>query len=165
MSEQQSAIIVAQGLRKQFGSTPVLRDLALSIAPGTLFGLFGPSRSGKSTWLHLCCGHLRPDGGTLRVLGAVGQLRLVATSERQAVQLSLLAVVFFSGFTLPLDALRQPALAIACALPATYGTMLLQDTMLRGTADVPAAYAALVALAVGMCAVCLGLLHWQLKAR
>jgi ABC-2 type transport system permease protein len=93
---------------------------------------------------------------------------LVATSERQAVQLSLLAllaVVFFSGFTLPLDALRQPALAIAYALPATYGTMLLQDTMLRGTGGAPGAYGALVALAVGMCAVCQGLLHWRLRAR
>jgi ABC-2 type transport system ATP-binding protein len=69
MSEQQSVSITAEGLRKQFGGTPVLRDLALSIAPGTIFGLFGPSGSGKSTCIHLCCGHLRPDGGTLRVLG------------------------------------------------------------------------------------------------
>lgn len=93
---------------------------------------------------------------------------LLATSERQAVQLSLLAllaVVFFSGFTLPLDALRQPALAIAYALPATYGTMLMQDTMLRGTAGEPRAYAALLALAMGLGATCMALLHWRLKAR
>lgn len=69
MSDGQNASIVAQGLKKQFGNKPVLRDLALSIAPGAIFGLFGPSGSGKSTCIHLCCGHLRPDGGTLRVLG------------------------------------------------------------------------------------------------
>lgn len=93
---------------------------------------------------------------------------LIATSERQAVQLSLLAllaVVFFSGFTLPLDALRQPALAVAYALPATYGTMLLQDTMLRGTAGDARAYGALAGLAVVFGVACLLLLHWRLRAR
>ncbi len=69
MSDGQNASIVAQGLQKQFGGKPVLRDLALTIRPGAIFGLFGPSGSGKSTCIHLCCGHLRPDGGSLRVLG------------------------------------------------------------------------------------------------
>ncbi len=69
MSDIQSASIIARGLKKQFGGKPVLRDLALTIAPGAIFGLFGPSGSGKSTCIHLCCGHLRPDGGSLRVLG------------------------------------------------------------------------------------------------
>jgi ABC-2 type transport system permease protein len=93
---------------------------------------------------------------------------LIATSERQAVQLSLLAllaVVFFSGFTLPLNSLRQPALAIAYALPATYGTMLLQDTMLRGSPGDPRAYGALAALSLGLCLACLALLRWRLRPR
>jgi ABC-2 type transport system ATP-binding protein len=66
---EQRASIKAEGLRKQFGGKTVLRDLALAVAPGTIFGLFGPSGSGKSTCIHLCCGHLRPDGGSLHVLG------------------------------------------------------------------------------------------------
>lgn len=69
MGEQQRASIEAEGLRKQFGGKLVLRDFALTVAPGAIFGLFGPSGSGKSTCIHLCCGHLRPDGGSLRVLG------------------------------------------------------------------------------------------------
>ncbi|HMQ31466.1 MAG TPA: ABC transporter ATP-binding protein [Chloroflexaceae bacterium] len=69
MSDQGTASIVAEGLRKQLGGKPVLRDLELEVAPGAIFGLFGPSGSGKSTCIHLCCGHLRPDGGSLRVLG------------------------------------------------------------------------------------------------
>jgi len=69
MSDEDTASISAEGLQKQFGGTPVLRDLSLRIEPGAIFGLFGPSGSGKSTCIHLCCGHLRPDGGRLRVLG------------------------------------------------------------------------------------------------
>lgn len=93
---------------------------------------------------------------------------LVATSERQAVQLSLLAllaVVFFSGFTLPLDALRQPAITVAYSLPATYGTILLQDTMLRGTTGELWTYTALFALGLGLGGICYGLLEWRFWAR
>lgn len=69
MSDENTASMYAEGLQKQFGGTPVLRDFLLSVHAGAIFGLFGPSGSGKSTCIHLCCGHLRPDGGTLRVLG------------------------------------------------------------------------------------------------
>lgn len=49
---------------------------------------------------------------------------LLATSERQAMQFSLLALlrsVVFSGFALPLNTLRQPALTMSYALAVTYG--------------------------------------------
>jgi ABC-2 type transport system permease protein len=63
----------------------------------------------------------------LLALASVGlgfALSLLAASERQAVHFSMLAlltVVFFSGFPLPLDQLRQPALTVSYVLPATYG--------------------------------------------
>lgn len=69
MSDKQMPSIVAERLRKQFAGKEVLHNLSLSITQGSIFGLFGPSGSGKSTCIHLCCGHLRPDGGWLRVLG------------------------------------------------------------------------------------------------
>lgn len=93
---------------------------------------------------------------------------LLATSERQAVQfalLALLAVVFFSGFTLPLHALRQPALTIAYSLPATYGTVLLQDVMLRGVGGSAMALGALVALAAVLFVLCQALLLWRVRPR
>lgn len=61
--------IDAQGISKSFGSTPVLQDLSLQVRKGEIFGLIGPSGSGKSTMVHILCGHLRPDSGTVRVLG------------------------------------------------------------------------------------------------
>jgi ABC-2 type transport system permease protein len=68
-------------------------------------------------------------------LGVGLLISLVADSERQAVQLSmliLLASVFFSGFILPLVDFAPWARYLAYALPVTHGIALLQDQMLRG---------------------------------
>jgi ABC-2 type transport system permease protein len=72
---------------------------------------------------------------TLTSIGMGFLISLLVSSERTAVQyamLSLLGIVFFSGFALPIESLRQPALTVSYILPATYGSQLLQDIMLRG---------------------------------
>ena len=94
-------------------------------------------------------------------------LSLLATSERQAVQfsmLALLAIVFFSGFALPLNALRQPALSVSYVLPATYGVVLFQDVMLRGLPGSNLFLFVLAAGALGLFGACLLLLHWRTRA-
>lgn len=94
-------------------------------------------------------------------------LSLLAASERQAVQLSmlsLLGIVFFSGFALPLAALRQPAIGVAYSLPATYGVILLQDIMLRGRAGSDQLVLALSIIAAGLFIACIALLRWRIKA-
>lgn len=62
-------------------------------------------------------------------------ISVVAGSERQAVQLSLLlllASVFFSGFVLRVEDFNPAVQAVAYSLPVTHGIRLLQDLMLRG---------------------------------
>ncbi len=69
-------------------------------------------------------------------LGVGLLISLVADSERQAVQLSmlvLLASVFFSGFVLPVEDFIGPVQYISYVLPVTHGIATLQETMLRGT--------------------------------
>jgi ABC-2 type transport system permease protein len=93
---------------------------------------------------------------------------LLAGSERQAVQfsmLSLLGMVFFSGFSLPLDALRFPATALAALLPATYGVQLLQDVMLQGRGGKDELVIALAIMSLALGGGCWGLLHWRTNAR
>jgi ABC-2 type transport system ATP-binding protein len=46
-----------------------LDDVSLSIAPGTLSALVGPDGAGKTTFLRLLAGLLKPDSGALTVLG------------------------------------------------------------------------------------------------
>jgi ABC-2 type transport system permease protein len=101
---------------------------------------------------------------TLASTGLGFALSLLATSERQAVQFSMLAllgIVFFSGIALPLDALIQPALTFSYALPATYGVGLLQDVMLRGLPGSDRFVLALALMAAGLFAACLLLLSWR----
>ena len=72
---------------------------------------------------------------TFASLGVGLLISLIADSERQAVQLSmilLLASVFFSGFVLPVTDFAPWAQYLAYALPVTEGIALLQELMLRG---------------------------------
>jgi polar amino acid transport system ATP-binding protein len=57
------------GLRKQFGELTVLKDINLSVAPGSVVALIGPSGSGKSTLLRCINLLVTPNGGKVRVGG------------------------------------------------------------------------------------------------
>ena len=70
--------IEINGVSKGFGSgrkrNQALCDLSLSIAQGKVFGFLGPNGAGKSTTIKLLLHFLKPDSGSLRILGRdVGQ--------------------------------------------------------------------------------------------
>jgi len=54
---------------KSYGSVPALTDLSFEIPIGGRFALLGPNGAGKSTTLKLLIGSLRPDTGSIRLLG------------------------------------------------------------------------------------------------
>ncbi|MBI2207152.1 MAG: ABC-F family ATP-binding cassette domain-containing protein [Candidatus Rokubacteria bacterium] len=56
-------LLVARGLMKSLGNRLIVRDLDLTITPGTRVGLIGPNGSGKTTLLNLLAGTLTPDAG------------------------------------------------------------------------------------------------------
>ncbi|MCH6159638.1 ABC transporter ATP-binding protein [Streptomyces marispadix] len=57
------------GLVKRFGRKTAVDGLGLSVPYGTVTALLGPNGAGKTTTVETCEGYLRPDGGTVRVLG------------------------------------------------------------------------------------------------
>jgi ABC-2 type transport system ATP-binding protein len=61
--------VVAQGVQKRFGAIPALLGLDLRIRAGEIYGLLGPNGSGKTTFIRCVAGLLRPEAGTLTVLG------------------------------------------------------------------------------------------------
>jgi ABC-2 type transport system ATP-binding protein len=70
--------IEISGASKDFVSgrkrNQALCDLTLSIAQGEVFGFLGPNGAGKSTTIKLLLRFLKPDCGSLRILGkTVGQ--------------------------------------------------------------------------------------------
>ena len=56
-------------VRLAYGSTEVLKDVSLDIAPGEFFALLGPSGSGKSTLLRLIAGFNRQQQGQVLIDG------------------------------------------------------------------------------------------------
>ena len=61
--------IDVRGLNKTFGRNHVVRDLALTVRTGEIFGFLGPNGSGKTTSIRMLCGLLTPDSGEGTCLG------------------------------------------------------------------------------------------------
>jgi ABC-2 type transport system ATP-binding protein len=61
--------VAASGTRKRFGTIEALRGIDITVRVGEIYGLLGPNGSGKTTFIRCVAGLLRPDGGTLTVLG------------------------------------------------------------------------------------------------
>jgi ABC-2 type transport system ATP-binding protein len=63
------ALIEADGLAKHFGKVKALDELDLTLPTGQVVAILGPNGAGKSTLVRTVATLLRPDSGTLRVLG------------------------------------------------------------------------------------------------
>lgn len=61
--------IRAVQLTKWYGQVTALQDVSLHLGPG-IWGLLGPNGFGKTTFLRLAAGQLRPSLGSVRVCGA-----------------------------------------------------------------------------------------------
>jgi ABC-2 type transport system ATP-binding protein len=60
---------VLDHVSRRFGKVAAVEDISLIAAPGSLLGIIGPSGSGKTTTIRLMLGALKPDSGTINVLG------------------------------------------------------------------------------------------------
>ena len=63
------AAVEVRGTSKRFGSLRALDDVTLTVEEGEFFALLGPNGAGKTTLISALGGIVRPDSGTLRVLG------------------------------------------------------------------------------------------------
>lgn len=62
-------ILECRNLSKNYGDTPALDDVNLSIQPGRIIGLLGPNGSGKTTLIKLANGLLKPSAGQILIDG------------------------------------------------------------------------------------------------
>ena len=62
-------IIETEHLTKYYGETPVVDGLSLSVPEGSVYGFIGPNGAGKSTTMKMLLGLVKPDSGSIRLLG------------------------------------------------------------------------------------------------
>ncbi|MGD0251862.1 MAG: ABC transporter ATP-binding protein, partial [Verrucomicrobiota bacterium] len=62
-------VIDVQGVTKKFGGRTVVNDIAMQVRHGEIYGFLGPNGSGKTTFLRMLCGLLKPDAGNGQCLG------------------------------------------------------------------------------------------------
>ncbi len=62
-------LIDVRGLTKVFDHKTVVDHLDMRVRRGEIFGFLGPNGSGKTTFIRMLCGLLRPDGGSGTCLG------------------------------------------------------------------------------------------------
>ncbi len=65
-----SLAIATRGLTKRYGKRQALAGIDLDVPRGRIYGFLGPNGSGKTTTLRILVGLIRPDAGSVAVLGA-----------------------------------------------------------------------------------------------
>ncbi len=70
VADRSMAAIEVEGLTKRYGGRVVVSGLSFRVDRGETFALLGPNGAGKTTTVEIIEGYRRPDGGSVRVLGA-----------------------------------------------------------------------------------------------
>ena len=80
-----SAILVAEGVNKRFGAVSAATDINLSFERESVVGLIGANGAGKTTFLNIVTGYLKPDRGRIRFEGR----DIVGLTPRQITKLGI----------------------------------------------------------------------------
>jgi len=75
-------VIKTQGLTKSYGNVQALFGVDLEVNQGEVFGFLGPNGSGKTTTIRCMLDLIRPQGGTISVLGLNPQAEPEAIKAR-----------------------------------------------------------------------------------
>lgn len=64
-----SAVMELQGITKDYGGGKGVFGISFSVKEGEVFGYLGPNGAGKTTTIRQLMGFIRPDSGSLSILG------------------------------------------------------------------------------------------------
>lgn len=62
-----NAAIKTCNINKLFGDFRVLKDMSISVSHGEIFGFIGKNGAGKTTFMRIICGLMKPSSGSLAV--------------------------------------------------------------------------------------------------
>ena len=119
-----AALLSARGITLSFGGVRAADGVDVEVAAGEFLAIIGPNGSGKTTFLNLCTGYLRPRSGSIRLEGrditglsprAITRLGIARAfqipqlfSEHSLLENVMLATAARRGFWHPLRPLERP---------------------------------------------------------
>ncbi len=80
-----TAVLEVRGLTKTFGAVTAASDITLDVAEDTVVGLIGSNGAGKTTFVNLVTGYLKPSAGTIVYRGR----DITPLSPRQVTRLGI----------------------------------------------------------------------------
>ena len=87
MNQTELPVIEIKNLKKAFGELSVLNGIDLQLFKGENLAVLGKSGSGKSVLIKIISGLLKPDSGTVKVLGK--EVNKISPKELQLLRLKL----------------------------------------------------------------------------
>lgn len=87
MTTGSETVVRLRGVTKRYGATTAVDNLDLEVHRAEVFALLGPNGAGKTTTVEMCEGFLRPDAGSLEILGLDPGTQNAKLRERVGVML------------------------------------------------------------------------------
>jgi len=106
-------VLSARQLNKRFGAVIAAEDLSLDIAAGQKVSLIGANGAGKTTFVNMATGYIKPDSGAIMLDGA----EIGRRSPRQVARLGISRSFQIPQLFIDLTAVENLAVAIAAARP------------------------------------------------
>ena len=63
-------MLESKELTKVFGTKTAVDHVTLALEPGHVYAMLGPNGSGKTTWMKMAAGLIKPTSGEIRFDGA-----------------------------------------------------------------------------------------------
>ena len=86
-------------MRKYFGVTKAVDDVTITVERGEIRGLIGENGSGKSTFLSMVAGILKPDSGTMTLSGKHYAPKDLTDATRSGVSMIVQEINTLPGLT------------------------------------------------------------------
>jgi branched-chain amino acid transport system ATP-binding protein len=107
---QVSTVLSARGVHKSFGAVTAAEDINIDILAGQRVSLIGSNGAGKTTFVNMVTGYLKPDAGTIELNGKT----IVGLGPRQISALGIARSFQIPQLALEMTALDNMLVAAAC---------------------------------------------------
>ena len=87
MTRPDAPPVLLRGVSKRYGDTQAVNNLDLEVQRAEVLALLGPNGAGKTTTVEMCEGFIKPDSGTISVLGLDPTAENAKLRERVGVML------------------------------------------------------------------------------